>query len=144
VLWRNLLPSWKWRQQDFPICWFSLPNVQDCIPGGISVCCHGNLKSQEGAFISVAYDFLSHYTCGITNHNLCSVPGSKQTKRHDSFLTSVLVGSGWSASHLDPFTTGESAPGTHGLGSWWIAQLAWMIMRSEKFDPTVTPLSSTP
>jgi hypothetical protein len=34
------------------------------------------------------------------------------------FLTSVLDGGEWTASHLCRFTSGETAPSNHGIGSW--------------------------
>jgi hypothetical protein len=34
------------------------------------------------------------------------------------FMTSALVGGGWSASRPGSFATGETAPGVHCIGGW--------------------------
>jgi hypothetical protein len=38
--------------------------------------------------------------------------------RSTYFLTSVLVGGEWSASHPGRFTSAEKAPGNHWVGGW--------------------------
>jgi hypothetical protein len=65
------------------------------------------------------------------------------------FLTSALAGSPWSDSRPWRFTSGERAPGTHGIGGLVGPQNRYGQRREQKFfDPTVTrtptPQSSTP
>jgi hypothetical protein len=54
---------------------------------------------------------------GITKYHAIKMHGGVEAKLH-TFLTWVLDGSEWSASHLSHFTTGERAPSTHWIGGW--------------------------
>jgi hypothetical protein len=53
------------------------------------------------------------------------------------FLTSVLVGGEWSASHRGCFTPGERAPGTHQIGDW-VSPRVGLDDLEKILDPTGT------
>jgi hypothetical protein len=48
------------------------------------------------------------------------------------FLTSALDEGEWLVSRPGRFTSGETAPGTHWIGSWVVPQTLWTLWKREK------------